>query len=161
MPDFFALGCCAGRGAPRAAESSAEGHSTEARHHYRKQSSAIYNEHKGWMLCAAQAAAPQGETNAVLKAAAIRLVNTLASSQHAASFQAAVTQLPQAAKQRLQVCVNLMSTCMTPESQCFLHKSASHSHARALGLEQPAASCCSCYHAEAADRASRLCCITR
>ena len=40
----------------------------------------------------------------MLKAAAIRLVNTLASSQHAASFQAAVTQLPQAAKQRLQVC---------------------------------------------------------
>ena len=56
------------------------------------------------MLCAAQAAAPQGEANAVLKAAAIRLVNTLASSQHAASFQGAITQLPQAAKQRLQVC---------------------------------------------------------
>ena len=38
-----------------------------------------------------------------LKAAALKLVNSLAGSQHAAAFQAAVTQSPQSAKQRLQV----------------------------------------------------------
>ena len=52
---------------------------------------------------AAQAAAPEGQPNLALKAAALKLVNTLASTQHAAVFQAAVMQLPQSAKQRLQV----------------------------------------------------------
>ena len=50
-----------------------------------------------------QAAAPEVQPNAVLSGAALELVNKLASSQHAAVFQAAVAQLPQAAKQRLQV----------------------------------------------------------
>ncbi len=55
------------------------------------------------IIATAQAAAPEGEPNLALKAAALKLVNSLASSQHAAAFQAAVTQLPQSAKQRLQV----------------------------------------------------------
>ena len=50
-----------------------------------------------------QAAAPEGDPNEALKAAALKLVNSLAGSQHASAFQAAVTQLPQSAKQRLQV----------------------------------------------------------
>ena len=55
----------------------------------------------GWHIM--QAAAPEVQPNAALSGAALKLVNNLASSQHAAAFQAAVAQLPQAAKQRLQV----------------------------------------------------------
>ena len=51
-----------------------------------------------------QAAAPQAEANAALRGAALKLINSLASSQHSPEFQGAVGRLPQSAKQRLQVC---------------------------------------------------------
>ena len=60
----------------------------------------------------AQAAAPEGEPNVAVKAAALKLVNSLAGSQHAPVFQAAVTQLPQSAKQRLQVLSMTQNGCM-------------------------------------------------
>ena len=71
-----------------------------------------------------QAAAPEEQPNAALNTAALKLVNSLAGSQHAAVFQAAVAQLPQAAKQRLQVLCMLTCppiTACVPTQQSLDH----------------------------------------